>query len=697
MKYKFYGVDCANCSAKLEEKLRNLEYVKEVSLNFPSKTMLIEFYGEEDIEALIEYARTFEFNFDAKLYDTKIEVDKVKEEKIYMFISLAIFIGSFIVDKIGYGYFKYDSNLITFSNILYIISYAIVGMPIIKGAVISIYRKEYLNEKVLMSISTIAAIFIREYQEATAVMLFYTVGEYFQELSVEGTKKSIKDLLRLKENKVHLLSNSSFIDVNLDEVKVGDKIYIKVGERILLDGVVNKGESEVDTSMVTGESLPRFVNSGEKVIAGMINISSDLIVEVKKRFNESTIYKIVEMIEKSAHKKSKVEKIITKFSYYYTPIVLSLAIFVVIIPPLFFQRITIIDSLYNGIVLLVISCPCALVLSIPLTYFSGIERAANMGILIKGANVFDDIEKIKRIYIDKTGTITKGKFEVVDVYEYTDNIEEIYSDVYTLEKSSNHPIAKAILHYLEEKNINICKEKKYKIDNNISTGIKAKFEDIDILIGNKKLLEENNVEVPEIENINSSLVYVSKNGKVVLIFLFKDEIKEDSINFVNDMKNLNIDKLIMLTGDNDISTKEVANRLGISTYYSNLLPEDKYSFVEKYSEEALFIGDGINDAPVISLSKVGVSMGQIGQDITIETSDVVLNTDSLTRIPKMFILSKKLKNIVIQNLVIIMFIKLIVIFFGMFSFVSMWVSVFADVGVTMIAILNSMRIRYMKI
>ncbi|WP_064579801.1 heavy metal translocating P-type ATPase [Streptobacillus moniliformis] len=784
MKYLICGIDCAGCASKLEEHLKNHENVKDLSINFATKSLSVDFNveSENNIDELVEYGRKKEKSFDIKIENKSEiqfveEIEELKDQKIHMFISLALFIFAIFVDKYLYMYLRYDSELYLYYIPLYLFSYAIVAFPIIKDAIKSIKNGDCFNEKVLMMVASLLAIFIREYEEATGVMLFYTLGEYFQEYSVLKSRKGIRSLIDLNDNKVHKLDEdkNEFVDVDVNLIKPGDIFYVKPGEKILLDGKIYIGNAELDTSMITGESLPRHFEKDDEVLAGMINLTKTLAIEASKSFDESSIYKIVEMIENSGHNKSKMEKFVTKFSRYYTPIIFTLAIFITIVPPIFFRNISFMDSLYNGIVLLVIACPCALVLSIPLTFFSGIGRAAKEGILIKGADIFDNIDKIDSVFLDKTGTITEGKFKVNSVFEDLEKIDidlkEVYEYIYKAEENSNHPIAKSIISFIDKKfglvdnveneerfyeYISLCghcgcchdysehynkqdikiaehepkghyygdecknhikkikdngkylkkqfsKNKKILEINEIAgLGLNVKFEDRELLIGNKRILEDRNIYIPEISFIddkNSSLVYVAIDNVFVSLFVIKDKIKEDTKEAIALMKKTKIKEVVMLTGDNLEAAKEVGNILGIDRIYSNLLPQDKLNILikEKENKHILFVGDGINDAPVIAAADVGVAMGNMGQDITINTADIVLNTDSLTKISVLKKISSKMKAIVFQNLLFIISIKLIIITFGVFSFMSMWFAVFADVGVTILTVLNAMRMRYIKL
>ena len=787
MKYRFSGIDCTDCCLKIENNLKKLEYIKYISLSFQTKTMIVEFKNDENkLSELIEYVKKYENNFKVEeMYDFeyKKEYDELNEKRMPMYVGLGLFFIAFFIDKILYWFLKLDSDLKLYFTPMYIIVYIIVGYPVLKSALSLARRGNLFNEKTLMSVSTIAAFLLRDYAEASAVMLFYTVGEYFQELSVLRSRRGIRELLENQKTQVHILDKNTneIKDKNLNEINIGDIIYVKNGERIEFDGEIYVGNAVLDTSFITGEAIPKVFKKGESVFAGMVNLDSPISIKVSKRIEDSSINRIIEMVENSTHNKSDLEKFLTKFSNYYTPIVFALALFSVLIVPIFFPIIEFKDALYNAITLLVVSCPCALVLSVPLTYFSGVARATKAGILIKRSNVFDDINKIDKVFLDKTGTITEGKFKVNSVYENLKdidmNLDEIYKYVYNIEKSSNHPIAKSIVEFISKKysliefeqdeefyeylslceHCGCCHEASSHFNNSVvvkehnprghfvgdmcenhihslkndahndcgcddhkdvkehnknefnkieikdikeilGKGISANVDGNYVLIGSKKLLLENNINLEnngyDFEKTKSSnIVYVSINGVYVLSFVVKDKIKNDSKLAILEMKKNGIKEVVMLTGDNDESAKEVSYNLGIDRYYSNLLPEDKLNIVLKENSDIVFIGDGINDAPALANSKIGVAMGKSGQDIAIETADVVFSGDSLMKLSELKKLSKIMSNIIIQNLTFILLVKIIVILFGMFSFISMWFAVFADVGVTIIAVINSMRVR----
>ena len=758
MKYKIKGLDCQSCSNRLEIKLSSLKYVKNIDISFTTNTMIVDFVDseEENIKKLEEYAQKFEKNFkilNNLEYDMYKEKEELNNKSFNMYISLGLFTVAFILDKFFYWYLKYDSDLKYYFIPIYIMSYIIVAYRVFKEAYVSIKERDIFNEKVLMVIVTLGAIFLRDYAEASAIMLFYTIGEYFQELSIINSRNSIREVLILKNTIVNKIEDSNIFDIDSEDVKIGDKLLLKKGEKLLFDSRVIKGNTYVDTSTLTGESIPKKIKEGEKIFAGYINIADSIEVEVLKKMEESNIYAMLEIIENSSHNKSNLEKYITRFTRIYTPIVILIAIFVTVIPPLFIQKIDFYDSMYNGITLLVVACPCALLLSIPLTFYLGIGHASRNSLLIKGASVFEKVDKLQAIYLDKTGTITEGKYRVNSVYEYFNNIngKKVYEYVYSMEKRSSHLISRSIIDFINNKygfihsdenyfkysssceHCGCCHEEKahekgevlikehkaqghflgdmcknhecdfidesveFNKDISFSTfeeidgiGLKAIFYDDEILIGGENMVNTYGLKVRD-NDFNKIFVYL--NRECVLSFVVRDNVKNDSKIAIDEIKKMGIKDIRILTGDNEEVGRKVARSVGVENIISNLLPKDKYDILDKDKRTVMFVGDGINDVGVVHRADIGVSMGKNGHDITIDNSDVIINNDSLFGISKLIKLSRKMNSIIFQNLVIIMGVKLAIIIFGTFNLMSMWVAVFGDVGVTIIAILNAMRVK----
>ncbi len=699
-KYILKNLDCANCAAKLERELQKSEDVKEVSIDFGTLTMLIDSSNSENFMKIIKEVEPEVEVIEAGSHAAENEHDHghehgesedLKGEKIKIGVAIAFLILGFISQS-------FVDNIIV-TNIIFLISYMIVGYEVIGRAVKNILKGNFFDEFFLMSFATIAAFFINQFSEAAGVMVFYSIGELFQEISVNNSRKSIKSLLELKPESANLVVGNDIQVVDPEIVKVNDIIAVKAGEKIPLDGEIIEGKTQLDTSAMTGESVPRSFGVGDTALAGMINTSGFIKMRVTKSFKESSVFKILEMVENASHKKAKTEKFITTFAKYYTPFVVLLAVSVAVIPPMV-TGTPFSEWLYRAIILLVISCPCALVLSIPLGYFAGIGRAAKSGILIKGATYFDAVNHLKIIMLDKTGTITKGIFQVSEI-ETNGNItkDELIEYAALGEKNSNHPIAKSIVSYYNGP-INLSRIKSYEeISGN---GIKALIDNKEVLLGNSKLLNTYNVKFTE-KNDYGTFVYVSIDGEYSGNLLIKDVVKEDSADAVRELHKMGIEKLIMLTGDNEIVAKNIAKEVGIDSYYADLLPENKVEKLElemanlSGNEKLAFVGDGINDAPVLARADVGIAMGGLGADAAIETADVVLIDDKISKIINLMKIARKTRGILIQNIVFILLIKGVFMVLGIFGLANMWEAVFADVGTSLLAVLNSMRILNGKI
>ena len=708
-KYILKNLDCANCAAKLEREIKKSSTVKSVSVDFGTLTMLIDSTDLENdlsivnkIEPGVELIEAVKGILPKKQnsanccsedghsheHDHEHEHgesggDELKKEKIKIAAAIVLMIAGFITK---------DNMMI--SNILFVFSYVIVGYSVILKAIKNLLKGNPFDEFFLMSFATLAAFFINQFSEAAGVMIFYSVGELLQEISVNNSRKSIKSLLELKPEYANLETADGLKTVNPETVELNNIIVVKPGEKIPLDGEITEEKTQLDTSALTGESVPRTYAAGDNVMAGMINTSGLIKIKVTKLFSESSVFKILEMVENASHKKAETEKFITKFARYYTPAVVILAVLVAAIPPLFFGQLFS-EWLYRAIVLLVISCPCALVLSIPLGYFAGIGRAAKNGILVKGSTFFDVINDMKIIMLDKTGTITKGVFEVADVDTAEDMNRETFLEYAALgEAQSNHPIAKSITAYYNNKP-DLNRITNYEeISGN---GIRAEIDGKKILLGNSKLMKSHDIEFTEKQDYGT-VVYMSIDGKYAGNLLIKDMIKEDSKDAVKKLHDAGIEKLVMLTGDNEIVAENVAKTVGIDSYYANLLPEGKVEKLEEEMRKAgagkklAFVGDGINDAPVLARADVGIAMGGLGSDAAIETADVVLIDDKISKISDLIKISKKTRRILIENIIFILLIKGIFIVLGIFGLANMWEAVFADVGTALLAVFNAMRI-----
>ena len=629
----------------------------------------------------------------------------MKKENIKIIISAILLIVGLIA--------KFDNQLI--NNSIFIISYIIIGAEIIIKAVKNIFHGELFDENFLMAIATIGAIIIGDYPEAVTVMLFYEIGEMFQDRAIENSRKSIESLASIKADYANLKSEDGIKKVNPQDVKIGDLIVIKPGEKIPLDGKIVEGISTLDTSALTGESIPRGVETGDTILSGCININGVLTVEVVKEFGESTVSKILSLIEESDDKKSNSEKFITKFAKYYTPIVVVLALIIAIVPPII-SHSSFVEWINRAFTFLVISCPCALVISIPLGFFGGIGAASKKGVLIKGSTYIEDLANSEIVVFDKTGTLTKGVFEVSKVSSTVDNItnQEILELAAYAENHSNHPIAKSILNaYGKEINHKLIE----KIEEISGCGIVAMIKQVNIknnttqdnffagnyretnevIIGNSKIMEKFNIEYSKINEIGT-VIYIAINKKYCGYIVISDVIKPDSKMTIEKLKQNRIKQTIMLTGDLDNVASDIAKELNIDKYYAELLPDEK---VEKMKDldkikskkgKLIFVGDGINDAPVLNLADIGIAMGGIGSDAAIEAADVVIMNDEPSKIIDAIKISKRTLKIVKQNIIFAIAVKVIVLLLGSLGIANMWEAVFADVGVSVIAVLNSLRI-----
>lgn len=576
--------------------------------------------------------------------------------------------------------------------ILYIIAYLIVGYNVIKKALKNILAGEVFDENFLMSIATIGAIITGEYLEAILVMLLYQIGELFQSYAVGKSRKQITELMDIRPDYANIERDGKIIKVDPEELSIGDKIIVKPGEKVPLDGIVEKGESLLDTSALTGESIPRKIEVNETILSGCINKTGILTIKVTKEFGESTASKILDLVENASNKKAKAENFITKFAKYYTPIVVILALALAFLPPLFIKDLTVMDCVKRAMTFLVISCPCALVISVPLGFFGGIGGASKNGILIKGSNYIETLSKTKTIVFDKTGTLTEGKFQVIKIE--SDNKEKLL-DIATLAESfSTHPIALAIK---EKKKSDINKKRIKNIKEIAGKGISAKIDNKAVYVGNDKLMEEHKISYKKTEEIGT-IIYVAEEKKCLGFIVIADKIKENAKETIDILKNKNhINSTIMLTGDKKEIASSIATQVGVDKVYAELLPKDKVDKLEMIlkeqnkNEKVAFVGDGMNDAPVLTRADVGIAMGALGSDAAIEAADVVIMDDDISKINDAIYLSQRTIRIVKQNIYFAIGIKIFFLLLGALGIANMMEAVFADVGVSIIAILNSMR------
>lgn len=614
--------------------------------------------------------------------------------KIYFpaIFSFMLLILGIIFEQTEASFFKYPVNLIW-----YIIAYAFVGLKVNYEALKEIRHGNVFSEFFLMSIATIGAFLIGEYSEGVAVMLFYSIGELFQDAAVERAQKSIKALLDIRPDKVTVIRNGEALVVNPSEVKMDEIIQIKPGEKVALDGELLSETASFNTSALTGESKPDTKNKGEKVLAGMINLQTLADVKVTALFKDSKLSRILVMVQEATAKKSKTQLFISKFAKIYTPIVVFLAIGIVFLPYLFIENYVFSEWLYRGLVFLVISCPCALVISIPLGYFGGIGLASRNGILFKGSNYLDVMTKVNTVVMDKTGTLTKGVFQVQEVVAIGVSEEELIKYTATLESKSTHPIANAIVQYAKESHKNSTVENVEEVSGH---GLSGRIDGKNVLAGNLKLLKKFDIPYDKtLESKVETIVVVAIDTKYSGYFLIADEIKEDAKEAISRLHQMNI-KTVMLSGDKQSIVDKVAKELNIDTAFGDLLPENKVEKVQELKRQGrtiVFVGDGVNDAPVIALADAGIAMGGLGSDATIETADIVIQNDQPSKIATSIKIGKLTRKIVMQNITLAFAVKIIVLILGAGGVATLWEAVFADVGVALLAILNAVRIQKMKV
>ena len=601
-------------------------------------------------------------------------------EPLKIILSIILFVLSYVFPK--------------YKLIFLVLSYIIVSYELYINAIKEILEGEIFNENILMIIATIGAFVIKSYSEAVIVVLLFQIGEYLSDLAVDNSKKKIVSLIDLKSDFVNLKKDNEIKKVDIKEVEINDIFVVKPGEKVPLDGIIIDGVSSVDTSSLTGEAVPKTVKKNDFVLSGYINKNSILTVKSTSIYETSTAYKIIDLIENSNDKKGKTEKFITKFSKIYTPIIVVVAFLLVIIPVLIFKQ-DFNTWLYKSLIFLVTSCPCALVISIPLSYFCGIGKSSHNGILIKGSNILDKLVNVQNIAFDKTGTITEGVFEVTKIESNTLSKEDLLALAAKAESFSNHPIARAIVKSYNKK-IDNKDIKNYK---EISgSGIRCRINNKSILIGTAKFMKENNIPIEEKEVIGS-VSYIAIDKKLEGYIVVSDKIKNNAKKTLASLKEMGIKNLVMLSGDNTKSVKLISESIDMDNYFAELLPIDKVNKVKKLRKEGttLFIGDGMNDAPVMKCADIGVSMGMVGSDAAIEYSDIVIMNDNLEKLPEMIKISRLVKQKMLTNITFALLVKFIVLLLAVLKTTSIWMAVFADVGVTMISILNSLLIMVKKV
>ena len=682
------GLNCANCARKIEEKVGRMEGVKESNLNFTTTTLNVKLEKKVKEEHVINEIKKIVESLEPHVKVEKKVYGKATIKKAKFTVKSTLIIGAVLYLFAVIGDFQGTLGLILFGA-----SYLLIGGEVVLTAIKNIAKGQVFDENFLMTVATIGAFTINQYPEAVAVMLFYEIGETIQGYAVNKSRSSISSLMDIRADYANLIINGKEKKVSPETVKVEDVILVKPGEKVPLDGVVIEGESFIDTSVLTGESVPRKIVPNDEILSGGINTSGLLKVKVTKKFGESTVSRILEMVENAASKKADTEKFITKFAKVYTPIVVVLAILIAVIPSIFIKDALFSTWLYRALVFLVVSCPCALVVSVPLGFFAGIGGASKKGVLVKGSNYLELLKDLETVVFDKTGTLTEGVFSVTEINTNGIDKEKLIEVAAMAESFSNHPIAISIIkEYGKEIDKEVIKEYKEIL----GRGIKALINNEEVLVGNSKLMNEFNILYNEVDSIGT-VVYCAINGEFKGSIVISDKIKENAAEALINLKKAGVKKTVMLTGDNKKTAYKVGKKINIDEIHSELLPLDKVREVEELLKRSnkngklAFVGDGVNDAPVLARADIGIAMGGIGSDAAIEAADIVLMKDDINALVDAINISKKTNKILWQNIVFALGIKILVMVLGTFGIANMWTAVFADVGVTIIAIINSTR------
>lgn len=719
------GLDCANCANKIENRINKLERIKEANVNFSTSQLYVEVEGEIDKNQLIAEIQTLVTQLEpgVRVVEKATAPIKVKkssccsgesceiehehihsykhghdhnhEDSTYMNHPITSFIRENMWLIVGVILFIVVSTIdfnINLSIILYALSYLLIGGKVLLTAIKNILRGELFDENFLMLVATVGAFAIGEYPEAIAVMLFYEIGELFQGYAVNRSRKSISSLLDIRADHANLVMGDSSKLVSPEEVHIGDYIMVKPGERVPLDGEVVEGECYLDTSALTGESVPRLVGSGEQILAGCINTNALVKVRVTSEYGDSTVARLLELVENASSKKAETEKFITKFARIYTPIVVFLALAIAMIPSLIVGA-DFSTWLYRALVFLVVSCPCALVVSIPLGFFAGLGGASKEGVLVKGGNYLEALNHVETVVFDKTGTLTKGIFKVTQIHALDMPQEDFLELAAYAESHSNHPIAQSIIKAYGQE---VLTERLSQYEEVAGQGVKVNIKYQQVLVGNSKLMQSAGLTVSEVDAIGT-IIHMAVDGQYKGYMVISDEIKDSSRAAIANLKVRGVKKIVMLTGDQASVANKVAKELGIDEVYSQLLPHQKVEHVERLLNEKskdknlVFVGDGINDAPVLARADIGVAMGGIGSDAAIEAADVVLMKDDPMALVNAIVKARQTSTILYQNISFALGIKVLVMILGAMGYASMWAAVFADVGVTILAVMNSTR------
>jgi Cd2+/Zn2+-exporting ATPase len=693
-KLSLEGLNCANCANKIEDNVNQLDNVEEAHLNFSSKKLTVEVEDNSIKNKIIAETKEIINNLEPDVIVKEETAEAFQEDKTAFNQTMKKSAGRLVSGLVFFVLALVADLNLTGELILFGTSYLIIGHKVILNAAKDILKGQIFDENFLMTIATIGAFAIGEFPEGVAVMLFYEIGELFQDLAVNRSRNSIQELMDIKADYANLKVDGEVDQVDPNQLQLGDIIVVKPGEKVPVDGEVIEGEAMIDTVALTGESVPRKVKPGEEILSGSINQDGLLTVRVDKEFKDSTVSRILNLVEDAASKKAPTEDFITKFARYYTPGVVVGALALAVIPPLVISGASFSEWIYRALIFLVVSCPCALVVSIPLGFFGGIGSASKKGILIKGGNYLEALNQLDTVVFDKTGTLTEGVFEVSHLETSSDwSQDRLLKLAAIAESNSNHPIAQSILSAYNGPAI-----KANQIDNYqevAGKGLKVTSEGQAILAGNHKLMEENGITYPQAQQ-SGTIIHIAVDGQYVGYIVIEDQIKGDSKGAINKLQEAGVENIVMLTGDNQQVAARVAAELNLTNYYAELLPDDKVNklemILEETEEKTAFVGDGINDAPVLARSDIGVAMGGLGSDAAIEAADIVLMKDKPSDLPVAIKVANFTRKIVWQNIILALGVKGLVLLLGVFGLATMWGAVFADVGVALLAVLNSIRV-----
>lgn len=687
------GLHCANCAAKMEVSINNILGVKKAYVDFVGKRLILEYKSPKDEDRIINETIKTMNNIEEgiEIIERKptkqLEVEKdgeISSQLLRLIVSLILFAAGQLL-----------SLTEIWRLVIFCAAYVLSGGEVVYKALRNLFRGSLFDENFLMTVATIGAFAIGEYPEAAAVMIFYNIGELFQDMAVNRSRKSIKALMNIRPDHANLVVGNTIQEVSPEEVSLGDIIMVKAGERVPLDGTVIKGETSMDTSALTGESMPRDIKVGDTVLSGFINKNKMISIRVDKEYYESTVAKILDLVENAALKKAPTENFITKFARIYTPVVVFTALAIVLIPTAIFGTDTFLQWLYRALIFLVVSCPCALVVSIPLSFFGGIGGASKRGILVKGGNYLEALNHIDTVVFDKTGTLTEGVFKVNEIIGRAGfEKEDVLKYASIAESYSDHPIAISIKEAYGE---TIDLSDVLSHEDIPGHGIKVKTTSGNIFVGNNKLMEREDIDYERVQSVGT-IVHVAVDGIYAGHVVISDTPKIDAQNTIKSLKKEGVKNIVMLTGDGESAALAVSEQLGIDKTYYELLPQGKVEILEKIKREkkgngnVLFVGDGINDAPVLTMADIGVAMGGLGSDAAIEASDIVLMTDEPSKLIEGINIAKFTRKIVWQNIIFALSVKFIVLIMGAFGLATMWEAVFADVGVALLAVINAMRV-----